>query len=95
MNKRSRILYCIVCFFIITPLQPTICKGSENIDIYSFKVANFDFIYYGRGYSYLIPHTAKAFVNAYEMNKNLFDYNSKEIIFFLCTILAITVTVVR
>ncbi len=80
MNKRSLILYSIICFFIINHLQSNICKGRENINIYSYKVANFDFIYYGRGYSYLIPHTAKAFVNAYEMNKNLFDYNSKEII---------------
>ncbi|MCO5252138.1 MAG: hypothetical protein M9949_12080 [Candidatus Kapabacteria bacterium] len=80
MKNRRWILYSIFCFFIINPLQPTICKGSENIDIYSYKVGNFDFIYYGRGYSYLIPHTAKSFINGYEMNRKLFDYDSKEII---------------
>ena len=48
---------------------------SQNIDVYNYKTGNFELIYYGSGYRYLIPHTARAFNLAMNKHIDIFDYH--------------------
>ncbi len=56
-------------FFGITTLSL-----SQGIGVYNYKAGNFEFIYYGSGYRYLIPHTARAFNLALNKHIDIFDY---------------------
>ena len=50
-------------------------SSSQDDNVYKYAAGDFELIYYGNGYSYLVPHTARAFSTALNAHKRLFDYN--------------------
>ncbi len=55
----------------------SINSESQENTVYKYSVGDFDFIYYGAGYSYMIPHTARSFVTAFNAHKKLYNYQQK------------------
>lgn len=64
---------CIFFIFSIIFTQPFILK-SHNTEFFKYSVGDFEFIYYNKGYSYLIPHSARGFINALDLHNKIFEY---------------------
>jgi len=69
-NSSFRLLALLV-FFLFNSLA----LYSQDRNIYKYTVGDFEFLYYGKGYSYLVPHTARGFINSFDFHKDLFDYS--------------------
>ncbi len=67
MNK---ITSALITVFLILSIN----VQSQDTGLYKYSVGDFEFIYYGNGYSYLIPHSAKSFTNAFNAHKRIFNY---------------------
>lgn len=69
-KKNRSLVFLFFCFF-------TNLIYSQDDDLYKYSAGDFEIVYYGKGFSYLIPHTARSFNNAFRLHKHLFDYKSE------------------
>ena len=67
----------MMIFFMLT-LFIYYNSKAQDYNVYKYSVGDFEFIYYGQGYSYLMPHTARSFINAFNSHKKIFNYKPNE-----------------
>lgn len=70
MSKSNRYLLLLIVYLsVFTTLK------SQDANLYKYSIGDFVFIYYGKQYSYLIPHTARSFTNAFNFHRKTFQYD--------------------
>jgi hypothetical protein len=74
-KKLMMVLKITILLFLIFQI-----KTNAQMQLYKYKIGDFEFVYYGKGYSYLIPHAARCFINSMDYHKNFWDYKSKEVV---------------
>jgi hypothetical protein len=55
-------------------------QSNAQVQLYKYKIGDFEFVYYGKDYSYLIPHAARSFINSMDFHKNFWNFKSEEVV---------------